>query len=316
MNLVVLAGMTFVSVVGLVLAVWWAFASGQAIRSRLAPQGETTVRGIPTILRTESIPTFEVLDQVIHRLPGGQQLKQLTERAGMAGRSREIVGGAILLAGLGALIAFSRLHDIPWAIACGILGAALPVIYLRVRAHKRIEKFSEQFPDALDMVLRSLRAGYAVGPAIQLVADEMPDPVGREFKVVSEEIFLGRPLPEALQGLCNRIDTEDVHFFYTAVTIQRDVGGNLAEIIERLSEVIRERYRILSYARVLSTQQKGTAYIVGLSPFVLALLASLLSPGWLDPLWRLQHGKLIILGALVWQVIGFLVIKRIANIKV
>ncbi len=316
MNLIVLAGMTFVSVVALVLTIWWAFASEQAFRSRLVPQSGISIRTDSGILRSEATPKLEVLTRIIRGLPGGQQLERLTEQAGWAGKTGEVVAAMILLAGAGALLIFVRLHNVLWSVVVAILAGALPVAYLHIRRNKRMDKFSEQFPEALDMMLRALRSGYATGAAIQLVAEEMPDPVGPEFKMVFDEISLGRPLTEALVGMCNRIDTEDVRFFYTAMTIQRDVGGNLAEIFEKLSHVIRERYRILSYARVLSSQQRGTAYVVGLGPLAIGLLATVLAPRWLDPLWQWQYGKYAILAALVWQIIGFLIIRRIADIKV
>ncbi len=311
-----LAGLTFLTVVVVIFGVWWALAPQGAIRARLAPQGMTQVIEAPTVLRTAAAERFPLFAQIAAALPWGQRLQRLTDQAGRAGRLSEFVMLMILLAAGGALIGGARMGSRLWAVACAIVGAAIPVIYLLIKRHTRLEKFSEQFPEALDMMTRSLRAGYAVGPAIQVVSEEMPEPVGEEFKKVFEEVSLGSPPAEALLRLSFRIESEDVKFFYTAVSIQREVGGNLAEILEKLAEVIRERYKILSYARVLSSQQKGSAYLVGASPFVMALVIRLLSPGWFDPLWRWEYGSLLVLFALIWQLIGFMVIKRIADIKV
>lgn len=311
-----LAGLTFLTVVVVIFGVWWALAQQGAIRARLAPQGMTHVTEVPTVLRTLAAERFPLFAQVAAALPWGQRLQRLTDQAGWAGKFSEAVMLMILLAVGGAMIGGARMGSRLWAVACAGVGAAVPVIYLHVRRRRRLEKFSEQFPEALDMMTRSLRAGYAVGPAIQLVSEEMPDPVGQEFKKVSEEISLGTPPAETLLRLSFRIKSEDVKFFYTAVSIQREVGGNLAEILEKLAEVIRERYKILSYARVLASQQKGSAYLVAASPFAMALMIRFLSPGWFDPLINWQYGTSLVLFALIWQLIGFLIIRRIADIKV
>jgi tight adherence protein B len=192
----------------------------------------------------------------------------------------------------------------------------LPVLYLQSLRRKRLAKFSEQFPEALDMMTRALRTGYAVGPAFQLVAEDMPEPVATEFKRVFEQMALGRPTTEALKEMHDRVNTEDVRFFYVAVGIQREVGGNLAEILEKLAEVVRERYKLLAIASVLSAQQRMSAYCVGASPFVAALTLNLMRPGWFDPMWAWSYGIYVVLGGVAWMGVGFLILKRIANITV
>jgi tight adherence protein B len=315
MDLLLLAGMTFVTVTSVILAIWWIIASGEAMRARLAAQGPPVAPG-PTVLRFTDPPRFPLLVRMTAALPWAGRLHRMIDRAGWAGRSGEALGLIILWAVFGGVIGGARLKGLLGAAACAVVGALIPVIYLRFRGRKRMDKFSEQLPDALDLMTRSLRTGYALGSAIQVVAEEMPDPIGPEFRRVHEEMSLGRPPTEALLRMCERMETEDLRFFYAAVSIQREVGGNLAEILEKLSEVIRERYKLLSFARVLSSQHRGSAYVLGASPFLMALMISLMSPGWFEALWDWRYGKLLILAALAWQGLGFLVIRRIASIKV
>jgi len=321
--MILVGALVFVAVVGLVVAIWWALASGSVVRARLAPQGPMTAEVAASILRTVPQGRFPLLSQITALLPVGQKLERLTEQAGWRGQAGAALGAIIALGIAGGAIGAIRVGGWLAVLALAIAGGAIPVIYLRIRAHKRLEKFTEQFPDALDMVTRALRAGYAFGSAIQLVCEEMPDPIGPEFRRIFEEISLGTPPTETVAHLHDRINTEDVRFFYVAVSIQREVGGNLAEILDQLSKVIRERFKILSYARVLSAQQRGTAYCVSVSPIFFALLIYLLTPGFYDAMFEaketllgLQIGKALIFVALALQAAGFLILKRIANITV
>jgi tight adherence protein B len=201
-------------------------------------------------------------------------------------------------------------------ILSGLVAASLPYFYLLRKRHQRFQQFEQQFPDALDMMTRSIRAGHALSGAIGLVGEEMPDPVGQEFRRVFEEIRLGLDPGEALSGIQRRVPTEDTGFFYTAISIQRIGGGNLAEILDRLAEVIRERFKLLKQARVLSTQHRWTAICVGLSPFAFALIFELTYPGYFDPLLKSPYAPYMLTAGIILETIGFFSIWRIAQIKV
>ena len=193
---------------------------------------------------------------------------------------------------------------------------AIPIVFLVYKRNQRFQKFQQQFPDALDMMTRAIRAGNALSLAVRLVGEEMPNPTGTEFKRVAEETQLGMDPGEALMRLQGRVATEDVAFFCAAVQIQRSAGGNLAEILDRLSEVIRERFKLLSHARVLSAQHRMTAVCVGLSPLAFALLFEVMRPGYFEPLLNSPLAPLLLGAGFALEAIGFFVIWRIATIKV
>ncbi len=316
MSLILITGLTFVTVGAFALAVAAVVNARAQVRTRLAPAVPTTGVAAPSVIRQDHRRRFGLLPKLATKLQLTQSLDRLTEQAGWKGKSGRALGLIVLFASVGGVVGALRTNHWVGGIICGMVAGLLPILHLRYRRQKRLEKFSEQFPEALDMLTRALRTGYAVGASFQLVAEEMPDPVGSEFRRVFDQISLGRPTVEALQEMYDRIKTEDVRFFYVAVGIQREVGGNLAEILEKLADVVRERYKLLAFAQTLSAQQRASAYCVAASPFVVALLLSLTSPGWFDPMWEWRYGMHVALGALGMQVVGFLVLRRIANITV
>jgi len=323
MGPMLVAGLVFVTVVGGILGLWWTLTSEEAMRGRLAPQAATSFDAPAGELRAGASDRFPVFTRIAAALPITRGLQRLAEQGGWAASSGDVLGLMILLAIVGGVIGGARTDNRLLMLACAGVGAALPVIYFRYRGQKRMEKFANQFPEALDMMTRALRAGYALQASIQLVAEELPEPTGPEFKRLSDEIALGQHPVEALRHLRDRIDTEDTRFFYTVVSVQREVGGNLAEIFEKLSEIIRERFKLLSYARVLSAQHRASAYCIAASPFAMALMFSLMSPGFFDGLLKspdlllgIPIGKALIGIALICQFLGFVTLKRIANIKV
>jgi len=244
-------------------------------------------------------------------------LATLAEQAGYDNtRSSTILllmAACALVVGIGA---WRHTGGMVLAILSGLVAGSFPYLYLLRKRYQRFQQFEQRFPDALDMMTRSIRAGHALSGAIGLVGEEMPDPVGQEFRRVFEEIRLGLDPGEALSGIQRRVPTEDTGFFYTAISIQRIGGGNLAEILDRLAEVIRERFKLLKQARVLSTQHRWTAICVGLSPLIFALIFELTYPGYFDPLLKSPHAPYMLTAGIILETIGFFSIWRIAQIKV
>jgi tight adherence protein B len=193
---------------------------------------------------------------------------------------------------------------------------SIPSLYVDVKRRIRVKRFISHFPDALEMFARSLRAGHSFTGAIQLVCQEMPDPIGPEFRKVFDEQTRGIPLRQALVGMTDRVDSLDVKFFTTAVLIQRDTGGNLAEIIDKISYVIRERFRVQGQLKVFTAQARMSGTVLALLPVGVALLIGMMNPEYLRPLWVTKAGRIMIAVAVIMQLLGMLAIRRIIRIKI
>jgi tight adherence protein B len=309
---VAVAALVFLVVITATLGAWWVWESSQRVRRRL---GQADYE--PEEMRVlKAKATASPLDVVARR---SSLLTQLTALAQQAG-SRQAAGDLLLLlaavAVVGAAVGGWQTGSAAGSLLGGIVSAFLPVFYFLHKRARRLQRFQERFADAVDMISRSMRAGNALTSAVQLVGQEMPDPIGEEFRQVAEEIRLGLDPSEALGGLKARVPSEDVTFFCTALNIQRAAGGNLAEILDRLSDVIRKRFELLSHARVLSSQQRYAAIFVGLSPIVFSIVFYFISPGYFDPLIESPSAPMLVGGGLVLEVIGFATIWRMARIKV
>jgi tight adherence protein B len=310
--LIAIAALVFLVVMIVFLGAWWAWESSERLRRRL---GQTSYEPEETqVLKAQATPS--TLDVVALRSALLTQLTTLSRQAG----SQQTAGDLLLLLALlvlgGAVGGGWQTGSISGAMLAGIVTGFLPVLYFLHKRHRRLRRFEEHFADAVDMVSRSMRAGNALTSAIQLVGQEMADPIGQEFRQLAEEIRLGLDPAEALAGLKTRVPSEDVAFFCSAINIQRGAGGNLAEILDRLSDVIRKRFELLSHARVLSAQQRYSAIFVGLSPVIFSIVFYFMSPGYFDPLIASPSAPVLVGGGLVLEIVGFIVIWRMARIKV
>ncbi len=297
----------------LVIGIWWVSQAQRTVRERLRRTGPQTSR--TDILRPEQ-DAMRGLAGSLRDTGLPQRLARLATEAGYRATAGDLTLVTAACAAVGGAAAWLRTGGLFWGILTAVATGSIPAIYLLYKRARRITRFQTQFPDALDMITRAIRAGNALSGAIKLVGDEMPDPTGEEFRRMDDEIRLGTEPGEALFGLETRMPTEDVRFFCTAIRIQRSAGGNLAEILDRLAEVIRERFKILSYARVLSSQHKWSAICVGLSPLIFGMMFQLLHPGYFDAMLKEPIGPMLIGTGLVLEAVGFFVIWRIAQIKV
>jgi tight adherence protein B len=197
-----------------------------------------------------------------------------------------------------------------------ILAAMAPFFWLMHRKTKRMKRFEEQFPEALDMLSRAIRAGHAFQTAMGMVADELPDPVGPEFKKTFDQQNYGLPLKDALNELSERLKMLDVRFFVTAVMIQRDTGGNLAEILDNLAHVVRERFKILRQVRVHTAHGRFTGYVLLALPAALAVALQFINPEHMGLLLHERMGQMMLMGAIVMQTLGYFWIRKVIKIEV
>jgi tight adherence protein B len=309
-----IALLIFLAVVVLVVGVWWVAQAERSVRARLKRPSRT--EGPAGILRTDAEGSEGALEGLLGRTGLIERLSDLVTQSGYKGTSSDLVLIILAFALVSGAAGWLRTGSFLWGLLAGVGVGSLPIVYLRYRRRRRLNIFQTQFPDALDTITRAIRAGNALSGAIRVVAEDMPDPVGEEFRRVDEEIRLGMDPGEALFRLQKRVPVEDMGFFCTAIRIQRGVGGNLAEVLDRLAEVIRERFKILSYARVLSAQHRWAAICIGLSPAIFAVIFELMHPGYFDALQTNPIGPWLVGAGLILEAIGFFMVWRIAQIKV
>jgi tight adherence protein B len=212
------------------------------------------------------------------------------------------------------LASLSKL-SVGWIIGGGV-GLILPFAYVKVKRTRRIRKFEETFPEALDLVSRALKAGHAFATGLKMVADEMEEPVGPEFRKTFDEQNFGLPLKDALANLTERIPILDVRFFATAVLIQRETGGNLSEILENLAHVVRERFKILRQVRVYTAHGRLTGYVLLALPAFLGVALMFINPEHMQLLFQHPIGHMLLIAAVIMQTVGYFWIKQVIKIEV
>ena len=199
---------------------------------------------------------------------------------------------------------------------CGVVGGLLPLLWIVLRRRRRLKHFAAQLCDALELISRALRAGHSLPAGIQLVGEEMSAPIATEFMRVFEEQNLGLPLEEALELMCDRVPNLDLRFFVTAVVLQRQTGGDLAEILDKIGRLIRERFAIWGQVQALTGEGRLSGIVLLALPPLLFLAVYKLNPEYVTPLFTDPMGKKMLIGAAVMQFLGALVIRKIVNIKV
>lgn len=320
-GLVFLAGALVIVALSLLLDRWTEGRRQRVVVRRLQPgseapagKGDAPLAG--ELFRERPGETRGGLDAVFGRFPGTADLRSLLEQAGGSWTPMKFVGATLAAGLVGGFAGFAVLRIALLAVAAGVFTATWPYLWVRRKKRQRLDAFEQSFPEAIDLLGRSIRAGHAFSTGLQMVADESPDPVGSEFRQVFEEHRFGLPLEDALLGLTDRVELVDVRIFTTAVLIQREVGGNLAEILDSLAGTIRERFTIQRQVRVYTAQGRFTGYLLAVLPFALGLVIFLLNPEYMSVLWTEATGRLLMGLALMLQVIGYFVIRRIVDIEI
>jgi tight adherence protein B len=321
-----IALIVFLFVVALVLGVYFAvtqlpaFLANRDLDRRLrdisTPAEDPRVGEPSSVVRQEKAGPLPAIDSVLEATAVGPSLKRLIERSGV-----KTTPSAIILSAIGAGIATMFIVSMftnqsivqPFALAAGLVA---PFMWLKRKASKRIKKFEEQFPEALDLLSRAIRAGHAFQTAMGMVASELPEPVGPEFMKTFEQQNFGLPLKDALNELADRIALLDVRFFVTAVLIQRDTGGNLAEILDNLAHVVRERFKILRQVRVHTAHGRFTGYVLLALPAFLSVALMWINPEHMGLLFTERMGHIMIAIALTLQTVGFFWIRQVIKIEV
>jgi len=261
--------------------------------------------------------SIEMLNTVLAKLEGlSSPLRTLLDQAGLT----LTVGTFVLLSTTiffaSAILAEWYYHAVWWlALPAGALTALIPLFVVRFLRKQRMYKFDEQFPEAVDLIARAMRAGHAFPTGLKMVGDELPPPVGAEFRSLYEKQNFGAPLPEMLRAFAERIPSLDARFFVTAVLTQREAGGNLAEVLDRLAAVMRDRFRIKREVRVRSAHGRISAFVLAGLPPTLAVFMLSSSPENMQVLITDPLGIKLAVVAVTLQVIGMLVVRKLVDIE-
>lgn len=314
--------LVFVVVLASVFGAYWTFVL------RIEEQGERAVRrrlknraakalSITVTKTPDALSALAPLDALLSKWQQLiEPLRRLKERAGL---KKVTVGAIVLACAFIATAAFAVVAILSGSILAGI-GAAvltsfLPILYVRRAAAKRLAAFEEQFPDAIDLMARALRAGHALTTALQLVAEEVPAPVGAEFKLLFDQQNYGMSLAEALRAFSDRVPIVDARFFVTALLTQREMGGNLSEVLENLASVIRERFRVKRQVRVVSAHGRITGFVLGCLPPAVALVLFVIAPDHIRLLVDDPMGRSMLVGGILLQCVGVVIIRRIIQVE-
>ena len=238
------------------------------------------------------------------------------QQAGWPLLGKEFQMALLLLAIAGGLL----VGLLMWKPLMGLVGAAggilLGLVSMNIAIQKRQKAFANQLGDMLTMVSNALRSGFSFMQAIEMVAKEMDDPIGGELGEVIRETRLGTPLDKALENMSSRVQSSDFNLVVTAVLIQRQVGGNLSQILDTISDTVEDRIRMRREVRALTSQGRASGVVLAALPIGLAAILSLVNPTYLDPLWQEDMGHMAVGGAIILEIIGFYVINRIVNIDI
>jgi tight adherence protein B len=281
-------------------------------------EGKTPEQDATNIL-LEADENEDALARAISRSIWAQGVEATLQQSGLNWTVRHLLiltaaGGLIglILGWRFNILAFSILSLLAMSMAC----ASVPYLFVRHKRRRRFAEFEEQFPEALDFLARSMRAGHAFSISLEMVGEESPDPLGIEFRTLFNEQNLGAPMEVALANMERRLPVVDVRFFISSIMLQKQTGGNLSEILTRLAHVIRERFRLRGQVKAASAHGRLTATILTLMPLALMLGLMFVAPGYLEGMAKESDGKWMILAAIGGQLVGYYFIRRIIRIKV
>ncbi len=268
------------------------------------------------LVRKKVLSDVPLLNGLLRHVPGVDSLDRLIQQADAKNPAGVFILSAVVLALSGFLLCFLTTRSHLMGLAVAAAAGVLPFVYLAQRKKRRMERFHSQFPDALGLLARALRAGHAFTSGLRLAADEFGDPLGPELDKTLDEINFGVSDADALKNLASRLDCPEVRYFVVALIIQRQAGGNLAEIIEKLAHLIRERFKLQGKIKVLSAEGRlSAAILIGL-PFVVLIVLLLLSPNYLTSLFSEPAGRWMLGAAAFMMVLGILVMRRMIQIKI
>jgi tight adherence protein B len=301
--------------------IWWnnrhgALARRYESRIRAISAGAPASSERLSILKQRQLGDTTPLERALKLLPRVQGIDAFLQQAGMQWSVARLVTTCAVIPPIVFSLAMFSPAPLPVIAMLALLSASLPVLYVRRRRAKRLRQLERQLPEACDMLARALRSGHAFSLAIDMVGAEFAEPMGGEFRTTFDEINYGVSLNEALANLATRVPIRDLRYFVIAVLIQRETGGNLAEVLDGITALVRERFKLFDKVRVLSAEGRLSAWVLGLLPFIVGILMLFLNPGFLQVLWQDPMGLKMMIAALSSMAVGVVWMSRVVALHV
>ena len=317
---------TFVGVLVVIIGAYW-FAVGEAeareqrqLKRRLKTEDPSLLRSNTAAVRLlKQAQRLSSIDQLNAALGSASfvvnPVRRLLDNSGLNLTVASFMM-ATMVCFFSAAVAINHYLPVAWVVVPVALAAGcIPWVVVSFLRERRVRKFEAQFPEAIELIARSLRAGHAFPSGIKIVADELPEPAGPEFRLLYDRQNFGAPIPDALRAFAERVPTIDARFFVTAVLTQREAGGNLSEILDRLASVMRERFKIRQEVRTRSAHGRVTAYVLAGMPPVLAVLMTMANPKQMSVMFIDPLGIKLVIAGVVLQVVGVLLVRKIVDIQ-
>ena len=314
-------GMVFLTILLLALAIivptaGSAAQAGRTMRKRIGQHLDMQEPGVTSLLRDQYLKDLTPFERSLENLPGVQSLSIAIEQSGIDTRAYKMVLLGLFMAAGVAIAIWFFFQNLLIALAVGLPFIFVPALYILVKRKQRMDRFEEQLPEALEIMSRALQAGHPFNETLNFVGEEMDDPIAAEFGRVFSDLNFGLPMKAAFQGILTRVPSVSLHTLVTAVLIQSESGGRLAEILDKVAEVIRGRFRLQRKLKTLSAEGRMSAWVLGLVPFVLAGMMLIVAPDYLPVLLEDPLGIKIILTSFALMIVGIFWIRKIIRIRV
>lgn len=317
------AGLIFAAVIFFLEGIytWWsstrsATAKRMERRLQLVSAGAHGNKEQQSILKQRYLNESVGIERWLLSVPRVQAMDRMLEQSGLGWSAPKFLTYSFFAFLAGSMLALLLRMPAIFSFLLGLAFSFVPLLMVRRARAKRFKKFELQLPEVADLISRALRAGHAFPSTLQMVRDEMPEPASGEFRITADEINYGVPMNDALLNLVTRMPLTDLRYFVIAVLIQRESGGNLAEILENISYIIRERLKLFGRIRILSAEGKMSAWVLGLLPFAVGLVISFVNPTYIRVLWTDPTGVMMLVGAAVMMMIGVIWMRMIIRIRV
>ncbi len=313
--------LTFFAVFLLIATIFFGVTSAKdspvsALKRRMRRMATSSSNSLPEDLRSEIVRDVSPFERLIARIPLLRNLEFVLDRAGLEVTVTTFLCAVFAACIIASAVAYFFIHRpfvVLIAIILVVLGASA---LLRYKKAQRIQHFTEQMPEVLDMISRSLRSGHSMTSAVELVGQEMENPAAELFKTAYDQQNLGLRITDTLSNMTYRIDSLDLRFFITSVQINSEVGGNLAEVLDNLAKIIRERLKIRRQVQVYTSQGRMSGYVLGALPLASFFILKAIMPAYMVLLTTTKLGIMMLVTAVVMQLIGFLVIRKIIDIRI